>query len=175
MAPPVKQPWERLDNESGEAYSRFMTYLYLGPARNVLRAYMTYLDMSGRKSKKKPTCAPGSWSAESLRHNWVDRAVAYDMHHMADVGAASILAFSEFVRATALVATRAVYDGQVKFTKPEQIVAVFHAISAHLPAEFVIRAAEAAGHRVATPEPPRLVDARVNGSANDSANGEQSA
>lgn len=66
--PDSRKPWDRRKGESQQAYAALRTYLDMGESRNLIA-----LAYKLNKSRQLMSV----WSA---RHDWVDRAVAYDGH-----------------------------------------------------------------------------------------------
>jgi len=65
----MKQPWERLDNESSKAYRAFCVYRDLGPDRSIDKAMAAV----GQKNRR-------TWGEWCSKYNWVERAAAYDSY-----------------------------------------------------------------------------------------------
>lgn len=73
------QPWARQPKEPTLWYTRFQTYLYLGPARSYIAVYRA--DAKSQRSAKEREGArnvPGAWFAAVKRWNWYARANAFD-------------------------------------------------------------------------------------------------
>jgi hypothetical protein len=71
-----KREWFRLPDEPQRAYEAFQWYLLLpAESRSIEVAYNTSQPHSEGTKK-----APGSWKAYSIKHQWVERALAYDDH-----------------------------------------------------------------------------------------------
>lgn len=64
--------WEQQPGESARAFAAFCIYRDLGAKRSLNAAYQ---EQSGSTST-----APGTWTAWSREHAWVERAEAYDQH-----------------------------------------------------------------------------------------------
>jgi hypothetical protein len=65
--------WDRQENESYPAYRAFSIYRDLGSDRSI--------DHAWRKFTSKPSKgAPGTWNLWCSKHQWVERAAAYDAH-----------------------------------------------------------------------------------------------
>ena len=75
------QDWDRLPEETNQAYSAFMTYLSLGLGRSLAGAYRSAQGekqgITGRASKTHRQAA-SHWEGWSSRHCWQERALAYD-------------------------------------------------------------------------------------------------
>lgn len=76
------QSWDRRPDESAESYARFLTYRNLGPGRTLVLAETLH----GVAKKRKITQPSGHWSEESSRHEWRDRAIAWDIHRLQSCG-----------------------------------------------------------------------------------------
>ena len=93
------KPWDKLEGETGAAYSAFVVYRELGTTRNLSAAYKMHLDsrdaapeVSPRRVRKgsksvpsetKPTTglvASGRWKQWASKFSWKERAEAYDRH-----------------------------------------------------------------------------------------------
>lgn len=77
----MQQAWDRRDGEPAEAYARFLTYRNLGPGRTL--ALAAQLHTGG--SKRKKTLA-GHWCGESSKHDWIERATAWDIDRLTKQG-----------------------------------------------------------------------------------------
>jgi hypothetical protein len=71
---PETYRWSRLDDETEAAYHAFQFYVQMAKPRSLLQAF--------RLCRNKPdaTQAGGTWNGWCSRHNWVERAKAYDAH-----------------------------------------------------------------------------------------------
>lgn len=76
-----KQPWDQLDNESTEAYARFLVYRNLGPARTIEHAYQS---TAGNKSGKRVSRS-GYWEKDSADYSWRERAARWDVAQLSQV------------------------------------------------------------------------------------------
>lgn len=76
-----RQMWDQQPNEPNEAYARFTTYLTLGPTRSLAAANAKHSEAAkGNKKQRLAKRPAGSWTSESVRWNWVERAHAWDAH-----------------------------------------------------------------------------------------------
>lgn len=75
MKPLVQNPWDRRPDETSKAYAAFCAYLELGPERSIERAFR---DRNGTERAQKTQGA--WWRRWSSRHDWVERARAFDDH-----------------------------------------------------------------------------------------------
>lgn len=64
--------WDRLPDETEEAYARFLIYRGLGPLRTLTNAESV---ACGRKKKH----ASGNWTRDHSVHEWRSRAIAWDI------------------------------------------------------------------------------------------------
>lgn len=60
--------WERQPGESSKAYAAFCIYRDMGPDRSIEKVYE-------KRSRRGPLSRLKNWS---VKHNWVERAKAYD-------------------------------------------------------------------------------------------------
>jgi len=60
--------WERQKDESSKAYAAFCIYRDMGPDRSIEKVYE-------KRSRRGPLSRLKNWS---VKHNWVERAKAYD-------------------------------------------------------------------------------------------------
>ena len=66
--------WTRQSGETKRAYACFCAYRDLGPSRTLLAAYR---QKTGKKTAKQSS---GHWNAWYRKHEWKQRAEAYDAH-----------------------------------------------------------------------------------------------
>jgi hypothetical protein len=76
-APVISQPWDQLADEPLSSYWRFVLFLRLGRRRTLLKAYAAHLASDPRAVP--PKSVPGSWSRESARYRWFERARLFDL------------------------------------------------------------------------------------------------
>lgn len=69
----MAEKWERLPDETPQAYKAFKTYLDLGEGRTIRDAYR---QLSG---KPKAIQAGGTWNLWAKKHSWDARARAFDV------------------------------------------------------------------------------------------------
>ena len=76
MAEPeqLQQPWERRPDETMKWYARFWEFVQLPPASRSVSA--VFRQMTAHKAARSPT---PDWLRMSQRHEWVARALAYDV------------------------------------------------------------------------------------------------
>lgn len=82
----TKRIWEQQEGEPNEAYARFLVYRNLGVSRSLDAAHAI-----ATKSKKKQ--ASGQWTDDSAKWNWVERASAWDIDVLAEVGRGVVVKF----------------------------------------------------------------------------------
>jgi hypothetical protein len=109
VAKKPKQPWEQQKGEPDSAYVRFLLYRNLGPARSLDAAYAAQ-SKAANGSKRR---APGAWFAESVRWHWQERACAWDIAMLAQLGQQAIVAFAAFLEALSRRALTALADPTV--------------------------------------------------------------
>jgi hypothetical protein len=74
------EPWEQQDGESPLWYGRFQTfYLAVGPGRSIDDAWRRH-QASRSKAATRSQRAAGSWFDAAAKHQWYQRAVAWDAH-----------------------------------------------------------------------------------------------
>lgn len=91
-------PWQRQEGEPVLWFDRFTRYfLVLGPARNLARAYQTFLSIENPRlltgeDEDGPTeiITPGTWSKAADDYDWVRRAEAYDVLFFSAGGAQAL-------------------------------------------------------------------------------------
>ena len=67
--------WDRLPQESDQAWGAFCAYRQLGDARTLPQAYRRYCQKSGRKPNRN---VPTHWYKWAERYDWASRVRAYD-------------------------------------------------------------------------------------------------
>jgi hypothetical protein len=68
--------WNRLQQEPGNWYSRFLIFRDMGPERTLLGA----VHKAEKSRKKQSTRVPGAWNDASDKYQWKARAEAWDKH-----------------------------------------------------------------------------------------------
>ena len=76
-----RKPWDQQPDESNAAYARFLAYRNLGPTRSIEKAYQETI-----RNGTKQTKSNHQWKADSTRHNWRDRATAWDVDRLLSQG-----------------------------------------------------------------------------------------
>ncbi len=69
------RPWARQPKETVKAYAAFVTYLELGKARSIAKAFESVGGTSGQHRH---------WEGWSSKYNWKERADQYDSDHLED-------------------------------------------------------------------------------------------
>lgn len=82
-------PWEQQVGEPDRWFSRFQTYLDLGPIRSVVQVYRAEKGRDGHAQ------ACGRWKLSATRWRWTERARAYDAHQRQERQRANLAALDE--------------------------------------------------------------------------------
>lgn len=98
-----KKPWERLANESAEAYEAFKAVLDAGPYRSRLKVYQEFAN------KPDATQSSGAWNNWAREYSWVDRCRSWDEEQ-----------------------DRILFEAKLKIAKESQIKALEEFRAAHL-------------------------------------------
>jgi len=144
------QPWDRLENETPNAYAKFLTYRALGPARTYLEAYRAY------KRDKTLVAPSGSFQRLGIVMHWQERAVAWDIHQLSDQGTGIVV---NWVNSLVLLSDRtlqAIIEQDLRPTSLDQALRIIDVLSQFVTPETVAAAREfAAGYfaRQRTTEP----------------------
>jgi hypothetical protein len=67
-----RDPWERYEHESQQAYRAFCAFRDLGPGRRIIEAFRRYLN------RPEVRCVSGYFTRWVATYKWHDRAAAYD-------------------------------------------------------------------------------------------------
>ncbi len=130
--------WEQREGESNAAYARFLMYRNLGPTRSIDAAYRQH--QSGRakatKSRKKPY-VPGQWIDDAARFDWVERASAWDIAILNDVGRAVVVKFIHALERSYDKLLAALNDERVKPRTWEQVIESLTILGAFVPQETI--------------------------------------
>lgn len=74
----LREPWERMPDETDAAYRAFQIYLDQTPGdRSRFRAHLTYLEEYTERTTQ-PKHLPGRWVTWSRKWNWTERVRAWD-------------------------------------------------------------------------------------------------
>jgi hypothetical protein len=106
MAQKPKQPWHQKRGEPKGSYARFLIYRNLGPCRTVTAAYQVV--------KKGAERCPGQWQRDSTKWSWCERAAAWDIAVLLDVGKDVIVGFVNSLRALSRKTLAALNDEAIK-------------------------------------------------------------
>jgi hypothetical protein len=87
----ARNSWDKRRQESKEAYSWFLIYRNLGPARSVPRAYAVYTGAAAKGSERQEPS--GAWTQACSAHNWTERAVDWDIANLVKTGEVAIAGF----------------------------------------------------------------------------------
>lgn len=141
-----RKPWEQLPEEPDAAYTHFLIYRNLGPARSLDAAYRVF---KGATKRGKRLQAPSGWGRESAQYDWVSRAAAWDVDVLVEHGRDTVVAFVESLRAIAFKSLRVLEDERIK---PKSWAAALEAVSllgGFIPSETVQQIqSDAREHRV---------------------------
>lgn len=84
----AKEPWDQLEGESDDAYTRFLIYRNLGPNRSLRKGYHRFLQLhDGFTGRKERLNIPGTWTANSSEFEWGTRCAAWDIRNLHVQGA----------------------------------------------------------------------------------------
>lgn len=83
------QIWERQEDESDAAYTRFLIYRNLGPSRSLDAAYRASLGDAAKR--RKPPRVSGQWQDDSAQFHWPERAAAWDIYTLTAVGMQAVV------------------------------------------------------------------------------------
>ena len=71
--------WDQREQESAQAYAAFSLYLTMPPTERTLnKAYQRHFDQKHGQPAGKLKKASGRWTSWSQKHEWSERAGAYD-------------------------------------------------------------------------------------------------
>jgi hypothetical protein len=142
VAKKLKQPWERRRGETETAYARFLLFRNLGPARTLDAAYRAYLatpeiddgppDIEVGKGDKRRR-APGSWQKEAAEQSWADRAAAWDVATLSDLGRATVVSFCSVLERICTRSLSAVVDNEIAPKSWHEILESLQIIGTMLP------------------------------------------
>src|SRR5688572_8587599 len=109
--PPLR-PWDRLDDEPAGAFTRFLVYRNLGPARSIEAAHRLVAEAA--KGGERRAKAPGAWQRAARRFRWRERAAAWDVHNLTNAGREAVAAFVAAVTEAAARTLRAMAGSDVR-------------------------------------------------------------
>lgn len=94
----MKEPWDRLTNETEDAYSHFLIYRNLGFARSLKRAYFRYLQMDDEyQGGIERISVPGSWRKECMNNFWQQRATSWDIQNLHTYGSRLAVLYTQAI------------------------------------------------------------------------------
>jgi hypothetical protein len=131
---PAKQsPWDQLPDEPAKAYSRFLVFLGMGPARSVHAAFrLVRPDTQGHKRS-----APGAWHRAARRFDWERRAVAFDLHHLVAAGQQAVALFVATIAQASRKTLDALVESDVRPQTWADVLGSLQALAALIPAETI--------------------------------------
>jgi len=109
-----KKPWEQLSGEPDAAYTRFLIYRNLGPARSLDAAYRAFVGSSATKRAKTQAKANGQWTKDSAQWNWDERARAWDIALLSQMVPEAAVTILNLINETARVALETLKFGKLK-------------------------------------------------------------
>jgi hypothetical protein len=135
---PKRQPWDQQPDEPAKAYSRFLVYLGMGPARSVHAAFrLVRPDTQGHKRS-----APGAWHRAARRFDWERRAVAFDLHHLVAAGQQAVALFVATIAQASRKTLDALVESDVRPQTWADVLGSLQALAALIPAETLAAVAE---------------------------------
>jgi hypothetical protein len=140
---PQRELWDQRQGESDSAYSRYLVYRNLGPARSLTRAYAVYLGQAAQGGE--PLLAPGAWKKDCARWKWVERAATWDVATLSEAGAQAVAAFVALIREVSLRLLEATQNGDLRPQTWEEVLETIEILGRHVPSELVLKAAERPG------------------------------
>jgi hypothetical protein len=106
------RPWEQQPGEPDAAHARFLVYLQLGPARSLRMAQNAATNRD--KSRQGKKSVSGGWSSDCVKFDWVARARAYDIAHLAEAVPESANAILRMIHQSAVTALQHLQEGKLK-------------------------------------------------------------
>ena len=131
------KPWDQLPEEPDRAYARFLVYRNLGPTRSVQKAYEQALEGGIDQNRQKSTNHSSTWTLNSTAFRWKERATAWDISTLSEVGQDVVVTFVQVLRAYAQTMLRELQDGRLKPRDFHQLTAAINTLGALIPAETV--------------------------------------
>lgn len=122
-------PWDQQPGESAEAYARFLTYRNLGPGRSLALANRVHGTATARK---KTQGANGSFTLDSTRHHWKDRADAWDVENLKAQGPELVKMWMSAVLLAVTKATQKLADPSCKPKTFKEALAVLDQLAGYL-------------------------------------------
>jgi hypothetical protein len=130
----------RLPGESLEAYSRYLAYRNLGPARSVERAYA--LATGRRCGPVRSGAASGQWKKDCSRYRWPERAAAWDVCQLVEHGRDVVIAYVAALRQAAGRVLRALESESCRPKGWVQALGALDVLGRHISDEAVRRVGE---------------------------------
>lgn len=121
--------WDQQSGESSEAYARFLTYRNLGPGRSLALANRVHGTATARK---KTQGANGTWTLESTRHRWKERADAWDVENLKSQGPELVKMWMSAVLSAVTKATQKLADPSCKPKTFKEALAALDQLAGYL-------------------------------------------
>lgn len=137
-----RHPWEQLPEESNASYMRFCAYLSLGPTRTIEKARAS----TGVKGRS------GHWDRESSKYNWVDRAIAYDIHMLSERGTQVVVNWVQSLVSLSEMAINEAASGKHKPENLGELIGIINVLGEFVSPEVIEAAREFARGDFANPE-----------------------
>ena len=103
-----RNAWDQLENETTEAYARFLAYRNMGPTRTLEAAYKA----SAKRGKKRQVS--GTWASESQVNNWRERAARWDVAQLNQIVPETAGLIFEGIKEYARIVLRELQSAQYK-------------------------------------------------------------
>ncbi len=135
--------WDQQKGETDGAYSHFLIYRNLGPARSIEAAYFLCSSIASNRAKSRRGSKPasnrasGQWAKESEQFNWQARAHAWDVKVFDEAGQRVVVNFVALLEQLSRRALEAMANPRVKPRGLKSIVEVVTVLGAYIPAETV--------------------------------------
>lgn len=130
MSDTSKKAWEQIEGEPNEAYARFLVYRNLGVARTVQQT-RKLTAKNGEKGRS------GTLERESVDFKWAERASAWDIEALEQVGRNVVVQFVSALEAMALKTLTALNNDSIKPGDWEQVLKAVNTLGSFIPAETV--------------------------------------
>lgn len=132
--------WEQLPDEPPAAFVRFQVYLNFGRARS-LRVAQSALPTSATKRDKtrhlSKSSVNGQWASDCTKYRWVERARAWDIEQLADVGYDAVVNFINMLALLSSKTLTALASEKIKPKSLKTIMEVVNLLGSFIPAETV--------------------------------------
>jgi hypothetical protein len=141
-----RHPWNRRKGEPDSAYTHFLLYRNLGPARSIDRAYAAYQatsqtdeaaadDEAAKRGKTRR--APGNWWEEAATYDWGRRAAAWDLAVLADTGRSAIVTFTTVLEKVSVRCLAAVVDGEIAPDSWGKLIETINTLGLLIPSDLI--------------------------------------